>query len=164
MDYLLPLRLTVRNVLTWRITMNIVFLGIDLAKNVFQLCGLNQAGKPVYTKRTGRKELLQTLANIPACLTGIEASTGAFYWQREFEKLGHKVKVISPQYVKPFVRGQKNDGNDVQAIAVALMQPTNAVRAAKKPRTAGYPGFTPGKAAYCQSPHCYSLSNKRAVT
>ena len=104
--------------------MNIVFLGIDLAKNVFQLCGLNQAGKPVYTKRTGRKELLQTLANIPACLIGIEASTGAFYWQREFEKLGHKVKVISPQYVKPFVRGQKNDGNDAQAIAVALMQPT----------------------------------------
>lgn len=87
--------------------MNIVFLGIDLAKNVFHLCGLNQAGKPVYTKRTGRKELLQTLANIPACLIGIEASTGAFYWQREFEKLGHKVKVISPQYVKPFVRGQK---------------------------------------------------------
>ncbi|ECE2104881.1 IS110 family transposase, partial [Salmonella enterica] len=103
---------------------NIVFPGIDLAKNVFQLCGLNQAGKPVYTKRTGRKELLQTLANIPACLIGIEASTGAFYWQREFEKPGHKVKVISPQYVKPFVRGQKNDGNDAQAIAVALMQPT----------------------------------------
>ncbi|HHX9835650.1 TPA: IS110 family transposase, partial [Salmonella enterica subsp. enterica] len=104
--------------------MNIVFLGIDLAKNVFHLCGLNQAGKPVYTKRTGRKELLQTLANIPACLIGIEASTGAFYWQRVFEKLGHKVKVISPQYVKPFVRGQKNDGNDAQAIAVTLMQPT----------------------------------------
>ena len=55
MDYLLPLRLTVQNVLTKRVTMNIVFLGIDLAKNVFQLCGLNQAGKPVYTKRTGRK-------------------------------------------------------------------------------------------------------------
>lgn len=104
--------------------MSIVFLGIDLAKNIFKLCGLNQAGKPVYTKRTGRKELLQTVANIPACLIGVEASTGAFYWQREFEKLGHKVKVISPQYVKPFVRGQKNDGNDAQAIAVALMQPT----------------------------------------
>lgn len=53
--------------------MKIVFLGIDLAKNVFQLCGLNQAGKPVYTKRTGRKELLQTVANIPACLIGVEA-------------------------------------------------------------------------------------------
>ncbi len=64
------------------------------------------------------------MANIPACLIGVEASTGAFYWQREFEKLGHKVKVISPQYVKPFVRGQKNDGNGAQAIAVDLMQPT----------------------------------------
>ena len=104
--------------------MNIVFMGIDLAKNVFQLCGLNQAGKPVYTRRVERKILLQTLVNIPACLIGIEAYTGAFYWQREFEKLGHKVKIISPQYVKPFIRGQKNDGNDAQAIAVALMQPT----------------------------------------
>ena len=104
--------------------MNIVYLGIDLAKNVFQLCGLNQAGKPLYTKRVDRKILLQTIANIPACLIGVEASTGAFYWQREFEKLGHKVKVISPQYVKPFIHGQKNDGNDAQAIAVALMQPT----------------------------------------
>lgn len=64
------------------------------------------------------------MANIPAFLIGVEASTGAFYWPREFEKLGHNVKVISPQYVKPFVRGQKNDGNDAQTIAVALMQPT----------------------------------------
>lgn len=104
--------------------MNIVFLGIDLAKNAFQLSGLNQVGKPVYTKRTGRKELLQTVANFPACLIGVEASTGALYLQREFEKLGHKVKVISPQYAKPIVRGQKNYGNDAQAIAVALMQAT----------------------------------------
>ncbi|CNK40981.1 transposase [Yersinia intermedia] len=104
--------------------MNIVYLGIDLAKNVFQLCGLNQAGKPLNTKRVDQKILFQTVANIPACLIGIEASTRAFYWQREFEKLGHKVKVISPQYVKPFVRGQKNDGNDALAIAIALMQPT----------------------------------------
>lgn len=87
--------------------MNIIFPGIDLAKNVFQLCGLNQVGKPVYSNRIGRKELLQTVANIPVCLIAIEASTGAFYWQREFEKLGHKVKVINPSYVKPFIRGQK---------------------------------------------------------
>ncbi|MEG7403150.1 IS110 family transposase, partial [Providencia stuartii] len=87
---------------------------MDLAKNVFQLCGLNQSGKPVYKKRPDRKTLLQIVANIPACLIGVEASTGAFYWQHEFEKLGHKVKVISPQYVKPFVRGHKNDGNDAQ--------------------------------------------------
>ncbi|MER5082699.1 IS110 family transposase [Providencia stuartii] len=104
--------------------MNVIYLGIDLAKNVFQLCGLNQSGKPVYKKRPDRKTLLQTVANIPACLIGVGASTGAFYWQREFEKLGHKVKVLTPQYVKPFARGQKNDGNDAQAIAIALMQPT----------------------------------------
>ncbi len=88
------------------------------------LCGLNLAGKPIYKKRTDRKTLLQTVVNIPACLIGVEASTGVFYWQREFEKLGHRVKVISPQYVKPFVRGQKNDSNDAQAIAIDLMQPT----------------------------------------
>jgi len=68
--------------------------------------------------------LSKMLVNIPACLIDIEACTVAFYWQREFEKLGHKVKIISPQYVKPFIRGQKNDSNDAQAIAVALMQPT----------------------------------------
>ncbi len=104
--------------------MGIVYLGVDLAKNVFQLCGLNQAGKSVYTKRVERKLLIQTIAMVPVCLIGVEASTGAFYWQCEFEKLGHKVKIISPQYVKPFVRGQKNGCNDAQAIAVALMQPT----------------------------------------
>lgn len=113
--------------------MNVIYPGIDLAKNVFQLCGLNQAGKPVYKKRTDRKTLLQTIANIPACLIGVEASTGAFYWQREFEKPGHKVKVISPQYVKPFIRGQKNDGNDAQAIAIALMQPTMQFVPSKSP-------------------------------
>lgn len=64
------------------------------------------------------------MANIPACLIGIEASSCAFYWLHEFEKLDHNVKVISPQYVKPFVRWQKNDGNDAQVIAVAMMQPT----------------------------------------
>ena len=58
--------------------MTMVFLRIDLAKNNFQLCGVNQAGKPVYSKRTGRKELLQTVANIPTCLIGVKASTGAF--------------------------------------------------------------------------------------
>ena len=107
MDYFLPLRLTEQNILSRSIILNVIYLGFDLAKNVFQLCGLNQAGKPVYKKRTDRKTLLQTVANIPACLIGVEASTGAFYWQREFEKMGHKVKVISPQYVNPLSAGKK---------------------------------------------------------
>lgn len=104
--------------------MSIHYLGVDLAKNVFQLCGLSAGGKVVFAKRVQRKKLLEVVAQLPTCLIGVEACTGAFYWQREFEKLGHQVKVISPQYVKPFVKGQKNDGNDAQAIAIALMQPT----------------------------------------
>ncbi|WP_456405772.1 IS110 family RNA-guided transposase [Thiolapillus sp.] len=104
--------------------MSIYFVGIDLAKNVFQLCGLTQGGKVVYEKRVHRQGLLKVVSQLPSCLIGVEACTGAFYWQREFEKLGHHVKVISPQYVKPFVKGQKNDSNDAQAIAIALMQPT----------------------------------------
>lgn len=68
--------------------MNIVFLDIDLAKNVFQFYRLNQAEKPVYTKRTDRKKLLQTMENIPTCLIGVEEFTGEFHWKREFEKTG----------------------------------------------------------------------------
>ncbi len=104
--------------------MTIQYVGIDLAKNVFQLCGLTKGGSIVYQKRVNRRQLLETVAQLPASIIGLEACTGSFYWQREFEKLGHQVKVISPQYVKPFVKGQKNDGNDAQAIAIALMQPT----------------------------------------
>lgn len=104
--------------------MTIKFLGIDLAKSVFQLCGLNQAGKVVYTKRLNRDKLLQEIATLSECQIAIEACTGTFYWQREFEKLGHNVKIIAPQFIKPFVQGQKNDSNDAQGIAVASMQPT----------------------------------------
>jgi transposase len=104
--------------------MTIKFVGVDLANNVFQLCGLTSGGKVVFEKRIHRHGLLEVVAQLPRCLIGVEACTGAFYWQREFEKLGHQVKIISPQYVKPFVKGQKNDNNDAQAIAIALMQPT----------------------------------------
>lgn len=104
--------------------MNIKYLGIDLAKDVFQLGGLSRSGKPIYAKRVRRPDLLKTVANIKPYTIAVEACSGAFYWQREFEKLGHKVKVISPQYVKPFIKGQKNDSSDAQGIAIALMQPT----------------------------------------
>lgn len=104
--------------------MSVKHLGVDLAKNVFQLCGLSERGKPVYTKRVRRAQLLNEVANLPPCTIGLEACTGAFYWQRRFQELGHEVKVISPQYVKPFGKGQKNDGNDAEAIAIAVGHPT----------------------------------------
>ena len=103
--------------------MEIKIVGIDLAKNVFELFGVNQTGKAVFRRRVRRAKLMETIAQLPRCVIGIEACTGAFYWQREFERFGHTVKVISPQYVKPFVKTQKNDSNDAEAICIAIQQP-----------------------------------------
>ena len=103
--------------------MTIDVLGIDLAKNVFQLHGVDGKGHPVFKRRVMREQLLSVVAGIEPCTIAIEACTGAFFWGRKFEELGHKVKIVGPQYVKPFVRGQKNDGNDAEAICTAVRQP-----------------------------------------
>jgi len=103
--------------------MTIETLGVDIAKNVFQLHGVNCNGHVVFKRRVMRDQLLEVLAQIDRCAVVVEACTGAFYWARKFESLGHQVKVISPQYVKPLVRRQKNDGNDAEAICTAARQP-----------------------------------------
>jgi len=103
--------------------MIIEILGIDIAKNVFQLHGVNRGGRVVLKRRVMRDQLLEVLAQIEPCTVVIEACTGAFCWARKFEALGHRVKIISPQYVKPFVRRQKNDRNDAEAICTAARQP-----------------------------------------
>ncbi len=102
--------------------MKVQVLGIDLAKNVFQLHGVNRKGRTVMVRRVRREQLLKVIGELDPCLIGIEASTGAFYWQRQFEKLGHTVRIMAPQYVKPFVRRQKNDTNDAEAICTAVQQ------------------------------------------
>lgn len=103
--------------------MTIETLGVDMAKNVFQLHGVDRNGRVVLKRRVMRDQLLQVMAQIDPCTVVVEACTGAFYWARKFEVLGHRVKIISPQYVKPFARRQKNDGNDAEAICVAARQP-----------------------------------------
>ena len=102
--------------------MTVAFIGIDLAKNVFQLHGANADGQAVLKRRIRREGLLAEIAELEPCVIGVEACNGAFYWQRQFEALGHTVKVIAPQYVKPFVKHQKNQ-NDAEAICTALMLP-----------------------------------------
>ena len=102
--------------------MTIETLGIDIAKTVFQLHGVNRSGRLILKRRMMRDQLLQVIAQTEPCTIAIEACTGAFYWQRKFEEHGHKVKIISPQYVKPFVRRQKTDGNDAEAICTAARQ------------------------------------------
>ena len=96
--------------------MEIKVLGIDLSKNLFQLHGVDPAGRAVLRKRLRRDQLLPFVAALPRCTIGIEACASAFHWAREFERAGHVVRIISPQFVKPFVRGNKNDGNDAEAI------------------------------------------------
>ena len=98
-------------------------MGIDLAKNVFHLYGIDRHGKGVVKKRLSRKKLLGFMANLPPCLIGMEACGGAHYWAREFRELGHEVKLMSPQYVKPYVKSNKNDYNDAEAICEAVCRP-----------------------------------------
>lgn len=103
--------------------MNISTLGIDIAKNVFELCGINAQGKRVFRKRLARDKLIEFMANFPASEVVMEACGGANYWARVFQGLGHEVKLIAPQYVKPFVKGNKNDSQDAEAIVIASTAP-----------------------------------------
>lgn len=83
----------------------------------------DQTGKTLDSKRLSRNKLIGYLSNIPSCLIGIEACGGAHYWVRQFQKLGHEVKIMAPQFVKPYVKSNKNDKNDAQAIAEAVTRP-----------------------------------------
>lgn len=103
--------------------MNITTVGLDLAKNVFHVVCLNEHNKEVKKKMLRRNQLRQFFAQLPACTVAMEACATAHYWGRELSKLGHDVKLLPPQYVKPLVQGNKNDYNDSRAIAEAVNRP-----------------------------------------
>lgn len=104
--------------------MNINILGIDIAKNLFQLHAVDKGGKAVLKQRLSRDKLLPFIAKLSPCLIVMEACSGASYWSRQFTARGHHVKLISPQYVKPFVKTNKTDANDAQAICEAASRPS----------------------------------------
>ena len=104
--------------------MTIHTLGIDIAKSAFQLHGADIAGKAVLKKRLPRYKLAAYIVNLPACTIVMESCGGANYWARVFQRSGHTVKLISPQFVKPFVKTNKNDANDAQAIVEAASRPS----------------------------------------
>jgi transposase len=104
--------------------MNIKRVGIDLAKQVFQLHGVDCQDKVVLRRQLRRNQLLSFFATLPPCLIGMEACGGAHYWARELQKLGHTVKLMAPQFVKPYVKSNKNDANDAEAICEAVGRPT----------------------------------------
>src|SRR5262245_7668427 len=98
-------------------------LGIDIAKNVVCVHGVDVHGNVVVKKRLARQKVLPCVAQLPPCLIGLEASGGGHYWAREFTKRGHTVKLLPPQFVKPYVQSQKNDPNDAAGICEAVGRP-----------------------------------------
>lgn len=104
--------------------MKVSVLGIDLAKAIFQLHGVDERGQVVLCKKLSRVKLLDFVARLEPCLIGLEACSSSHYWARELQRLGHQVKLISPQFVKPFVKSNKNDAADAEAICEAVSRPS----------------------------------------
>lgn len=103
--------------------MDITQIGIDLAKQVFQIHGIDCSGKVVERKQLRRSQLLNYFRKLSPCLIGMEACGSSHYWARELGKLGHEVRLMAPQYVKPYVKSGKNDANDAEAICEAVGRP-----------------------------------------
>ena len=104
--------------------MNVATIGIDLAKSVFQLHGVDAKGAVVSRKKLRRWAMLDFLRSLPPCLIGLEACATAHFWAREIGALGHDVTLIPPAYAKPYVKRQKNDAADAEAICDAVTRPT----------------------------------------
>lgn len=103
--------------------MEVTTVGIDLAKNLFRVHGVDGEGKVVLRRRLRREQVLKLFADLPKCLVGMEACGGAHYWGRELEQLGHQVRLIHPRFITPYLKGNKNDANDAEAICEAVGRP-----------------------------------------
>jgi transposase len=103
--------------------MNITTVGLDLAKSVFQVHGVDERGKEVLRKTLKRAEVVSFFAKLVPCLIGMEACGSAHFWARKLSELGHTVKLMAPQFVKPYVKTNKNDARDAEAICEAVSRP-----------------------------------------
>ena len=103
---------------------NITTIGLDRAKSVFQVHGADHDGNPVLRRKLRRGQVLDFFSRLPPCLVGMEACAGAHHWARELQGMGHEVRLIPPQYVKPFVKTNKTDAADAEAICEAVTRPT----------------------------------------
>ena len=103
--------------------MKVTTVGIDLAKNIFQVHGVNEHGKPVLKKQLKRHQMVTFFANLPPCVIGMEACASAHFWARKLQALGHTVRLMAPQFVNPYVKTNKNDVADAEAICEAVARP-----------------------------------------
>jgi len=99
-------------------------IGLDIAKSVFQVHGIDAEGVVIIRRQVRRGQMLKFFASLPPCLIGIEACASAHHWSRELQGLGHQVKLMPAAYVKPYVKRQKNDMADAEAIREAVTRPT----------------------------------------
>ena len=104
--------------------MEIITIGLDLAKQVFQVHGVDEAGHVVVQRRLRRAQIITYFAALPSCLVGMEACATAHFWARELRSLGHEVRLMPPQYVKAYVKRSKNDAADAAAICEAVTRPS----------------------------------------
>ena len=104
--------------------MKITRSGVDLAKSVFHLHGVDRAEKKVLTRQLKRAQMIPFFQKLEPCLIGMEACASAHYWARTLAAMGHTVKLIAPQFVKPYVKGNKNDANDAAAVCEAASRPS----------------------------------------
>lgn len=103
--------------------MKITMVGLDIAKQVFQVHAADSEGRAVLRKRLRRDQVAEFFANLSPCMVGLEACGGSHYWARVLSQLGHTVRLIAPQFVKPYVKSNKNDANDAEAICEAVSRP-----------------------------------------
>jgi transposase len=104
--------------------MKISTIGIDLAKDIFQIHAVDQQGKVVQRKKLRRTEMAVYFSNLEPCLIGMEACASSHHWARKLSGMGHTVKLMAPQFVKPYVKANKNDAADAEAICEAVTRPT----------------------------------------
>lgn len=108
-------------------------IGLDLAKNVFQVHGVDNSGTVVVSKQVKRKDMKEFFAILKPCLIGMEACGGSHYWYRELSRLGHQVKIMAPAFVKAYLKSNKNDRNDAEAICEAVQRPSMRFVSPKTP-------------------------------
>jgi transposase len=113
--------------------MDITTIGLDLAKSIFQVHGVDANGRVVIRKSLRRAQMLPFFARLPSCLVGMEACGTSHYWARELIKLGHEVRLMPPAYVKPYVKRSKTDAADAEAVCEAVTRPTMRFVPVKSP-------------------------------
>jgi transposase len=115
----------------------ITTIGLDIAKSVFQVHGVDAQGNVVLRRQLKRRYVLAFFQKLPSCLIGIEACASSHHWSRELQALGHTVRLMPPAYVKPYVKRQKNDATDAEAICEAVTRPNMRFVATKTPEQQG---------------------------